>query len=97
MMSGWPFKTIKQTSTWPMQPFVVKFAAAVLSAPEPDRPAFARKMIERCVRMGARLAVEFGMGAEEFVNIAGEQIANETGAAAAPAPMFGGGDGTPEA
>lgn len=88
----WPFKTIKRTSTWPMQPFVVQFAAAVLHAPPEDRTEAAAKMIERCVRMGARLAVEFGVDAETFVGVAAEQIARETGAAGAGPALFGEGE-----
>lgn len=87
----WPFKTIKKTSTWPMQPFVVQFAAAVLHAPPTEREAFAAKMIERCVRMGARLAVEFGVDAETFVGVAAEQIARESAAQTGPA-IFGSGE-----
>ena len=80
---NWPFKTIKQQSSWPLQPLVVRFAAAVLRTPPEARIEAAVKMIERCVRMGARIAVEFGMDAEGFVSIAAEQIARETGAALA--------------
>jgi len=87
----WPFKSLKQSSTWPMQPFVVQFAAAVLSAPPQSRKEFAGKMIERCVRMGARLAVEFGMPAPLFVEVAKAQIIREGGpsAQAALAEAFG--------
>jgi len=86
----WPFKTIKKTSTWPMQPFVVQFAAAVLDAPLDARQAFSVKMIERCVRMGARLAVEFGMDADAFVTVAAEQISRESTVAASDVAIFGG-------
>ena len=87
----WPFKSLKQSSTWPMQPFVIQFAAAVLHAPPSERKKFAAKMIERCVRMGARLAVEFDMPAVLFVEVAKAQIAREGGpeAKAALAEAFG--------
>lgn len=88
---GWPFKSLKQNSSWPMQPFVVQFAAAVISAPPEARKEFAGKMIERCIRMGARLAVEFGMPAPLFVEVAKAQIVREGGpsARAALADAFG--------
>jgi hypothetical protein len=94
----WPFKTIKKTSSWPMQPLVVQFAASVLHAPPEVRTEAAAKMIERCVRMGARLAVEFGMDSDAFTALAAEQIARETGAAGAGPTIFGAGSGeVPEA
>jgi len=75
----WPFKHLKKNSSWPMQPFVVQFAAAVISAPPNERVKFAAKMIERCLRMGARLAVEFDMPPVLFVEIAKAQIIREGG------------------
>ena len=75
----WPFKTLKQTSTWPLQGLTCQFAAAVLAAPATDQKKAASKMIERAVRMGARLAVEFGMPAPLFVEIAKAQIVREAG------------------
>lgn len=75
----WPFKHLKKNSTWPMQGLVVQFAAAVLQLPESHRQAAAHKMIERCVRMGARLAREFGVDAATFVDVAAAQIAREGG------------------
>jgi hypothetical protein len=87
----WPFKSLKQSSTWPMQPFVIQLAAAVLHTPPPMRKKAAAKVIERCVRMGARLAVEFDMPAVLFVEVAKAQIAREGGpeAKAALAEAFG--------
>lgn len=78
----WPFKHINRHSSWPMQGLVVNFAAAVLQVPESQRKAAAHKMIERCVRMGARLAREFGMDAQTFVSVAAAQIAREGGSQA---------------
>lgn len=87
----WPFKHLKQSSSWPMQPFVLQFAAAVLHAPQSERQKFAVKMTERCVRMGARLSVEFELPAPLFIEIAKAQIAREGGpeAKAALAEAFG--------
>lgn len=73
----WPFKTIKKNSSWPLQPLVIQFAAAILAAPADVRKAFAAKTIERCIRMGARLAVEFGVPAPLFMDIAKAQILRE--------------------
>lgn len=81
-MGPWPFKSLKQNSTWPLQGFVVQFAAAVLSVPKEERRKAAAKMIERCVRMGARLAVEFELPAPLFVEIAKSMIVKEGGPAA---------------
>jgi len=75
----WPFKHLKQNSTWPLQQLVVRLALGVLASPEPLRIAAAGKTIERCVRMGARLAVEFGMPASGFVELARAQIVREGG------------------
>jgi len=87
----WPFKTLKRTSSWPMQPIVVQLAAAVLHTPPEDRQKAAAKVIERCIRAGARLAVEFGMPAPLFVEVAKAQIVREAGpeAQAALAEAFG--------
>ena len=87
----WPFKTLKQTSTWPMQPIVIQLAAIVLHTPPQDRQKAAAKVIERCIRAGARLAVEFGMPAPLFVEVAKAQIVREGGAEAkaALAEAFG--------
>lgn len=70
---------------------VLQFAAEVLSAPEGDRKKLVGKMIERCIRMGARLAVEFGMPAPLFVEIAKGRIVHEGGqeAQTALADAFG--------
>ena len=76
-MPQWPFKHIKQKSSWPMQPFVLSLAVAIMK--NADRKASAAKAIERCVRAGARLAVEFGMPADIFVEVAKTQIIREGG------------------
>jgi hypothetical protein len=78
----WPFKHIKQKSSWPMQPLVVQFAGAVLQAPPDERVKYAGKMIERAVRIGARLAVEFGMPPTVFVKVAEDMMIKEGGKAA---------------
>lgn len=88
----WPFKTLKRTSTWPLQPLAIQFAAAVLTCPEEERPAAAHKMVERCLRLAARLAVEFGIEMEPFVQLAAEQIAREQGAAEVSPNLFGAGE-----
>lgn len=83
MKSGhWPFKHLKQTSSWPMQPLVLQLAATVLQAPSPMRKETAGKVVERCVRMGARLAVEFGVSAPVFVDIAKAVMIKEGGSEA---------------
>lgn len=78
----WPFKTLKKDSTWPMQPMVLQMAGAILQLSPEQRPQGIAKMVERCIRMGARLAVEFGVPAPLFVEIAKAQIAREGGAKA---------------
>ena len=78
----WPFKHLKQGSSWPFQPFAVQFAAAVLQAPSSEKKTAARKMIERCVRLGARLACEFDMPPVVFVEVAKAMIIKEGGKAA---------------
>lgn len=78
----WPFKTLKKTSSWPLQPLVLQFAATVLAVPPQHRKDVASKMIERAVRVGARLAVEFGMPAPVFVEVARAMIVKEGGPAA---------------
>ena len=90
-MSGWPFKHLKQNSSWPMQGMVVQIAAQVITLPVSARKKAAAKMVERCIRMGARLAVEFDMPAVLFVEVAKAQIAREGGAEAkaALAEAFG--------
>jgi len=76
----WPFKRLKQHSSWPLQGLVVQFAATVINAPEgAQRKAMAQNMIESCIRMGARLAVEFEMTADLFIEAAKAQIIRETG------------------
>jgi hypothetical protein len=78
----WPFKHLKQTSSWPMQSLVLQLAASVLQAPAPKRKQAAEKVIERAVRMGARLACEFGMPPALFVEIAKSMIIKEGGSKA---------------
>jgi len=78
----WPFKTIKQQSEWPFHPFLVQLAAVIQSADSSDRVPLATKTIERCVRLGAKLAVEFGMPPCVFLSIAEEQMVREGGARA---------------
>lgn len=73
----WPFKHLSQKSSWPMQGFVVNFAAAVLQAPKGEQKKVARKMVERCMRMGARLAREFEISPVKVLKIAQEQIERE--------------------
>jgi hypothetical protein len=73
----WPFKHLKKKSSWPMQGMVLNMAAAVLSAPAPARKQAAGKMIERCFRMGARLALEFGMDPAKAMQLAQKQIERE--------------------
>lgn len=73
----WPFKHLSQKSSWPMQGLVVNMAAAVLQAPKVHRIEAAEKMIERCFRMGARLALEFGMDPAKALKIAQTQIERE--------------------
>jgi hypothetical protein len=75
----WPFKTIKQKSEWPFHGILIPIAAVVLQAPPKLRTAVAQKQIERCLRMGAKLAVEFGMCPWAFLQIAEEQIVREGG------------------
>jgi hypothetical protein len=79
----WPFKTIKQKSEWPFHSMLVGMAGAVLSAPSQHRTEAAMKTIERCVRLGAKLAVEFGVPPCVFVKIAEAQIVREGGKEAA--------------
>lgn len=79
---GWPFKHIKQQSSWPMQGLVITLAGEVLKAPSSKRQAAAMKIIERCVRMGARIAVEFGMPGDVFVALAKQQMIREGGVVA---------------
>lgn len=78
----WPFKHLKQDSTWPMQGLVVQMAATVLHTHPVQRKEAAAKTIERCVRMGARLALEFGMPAPLFVDVARAMIIKEGGSEA---------------
>lgn len=79
----WPFKHISKKSGWPMQPLVVQFAGAVLQAPPEQRKELAHKMVERCVRMGARLAVEFGVSPTKFMKVAEAMMVKEGGEKAA--------------
>jgi hypothetical protein len=48
-------------------------------APPEHKAPFALKTIERCLRMGAKLAVEFGVPPCTFMEIAREQILREGG------------------
>jgi hypothetical protein len=81
----WPFKTIKKGSSWPFQPFVVASAARILQVSSEQRKEAAVKTVERFVRVGARLAVEFDIAAPLFVDIARAQIVKEGGKKASDA------------
>lgn len=73
----WPFKRLRQNSSWPMQGIVVAFAAAVLQTAPEQRTAASAKMIERGFRIGARLALEFGMSPVDALRVAQRQIERE--------------------
>jgi hypothetical protein len=88
-MAGWPFKTLKQNSSWPLQGVVIALAAAVLQAD--TAPAAVAKTIERALRVGVRLANEFGVTPAQTHALLDHAYAVEGEAAAVPAPLFGGG------
>lgn len=73
----WPFKTIRQDSTWPLQGMVVSMAAAVLDTPEDARKAALYKNAERLYRVVARVAGEFGASPVVLLDIARKQLERE--------------------
>jgi len=74
---NWPFKTIKQESSWPLQPMLVSLAAAVIQSGD-VKPA-AAKTIERVCRMAARLAVEFKAPPMFVMEVMAAQLVREGG------------------
>lgn len=79
----WPFWHIREQSHWPLHPVLVPLAVGILIVPEKHRRAAVDKTVERCVRLGAKLAVEFNMPPCRFLDIAEQQIVKEGGAEAA--------------
>lgn len=77
MATNWPFKTIKQNSEWPLHPLLLGIAAGILKTPESERPAVARKQVERAFRLGIRLAKEFGVSGSTMYKIFKAQLVNE--------------------
>lgn len=76
-MGKWPFKTIKQSSSWPLQPMLIQLAAVVVQSGDVG-PA-AAKTIERVCRMAARLAVEFKAPPGWVMEVMAAQLVREGG------------------
>lgn len=76
---GWPFKTIKQHSDWPFQPFLIQLAGSIISMPPELRGKMTAKTIERTCRMVARLAVEFGVPPFWIMDTMAHQLVREGG------------------
>jgi hypothetical protein len=75
----WPFKTIKQQSEWPFHHILVGLAGSCLAVPNKERGMMVGKTVERCLRLGAKLAVEFGMPPCLFIQMAERQMIREGG------------------
>lgn len=84
----WPFKTIKQQSSWPLREVLVLLAGTVLATPNEHRAAAAAKMCERGLRLAVRLANEFGVPPEALHSVLDAVIADE--AKSASVSLFGG-------
>lgn len=80
---GWPFKHIRPESRWVFAPLLVQLATQVVTTPSKHRKQAAAKMIERVVRLSARLACEFGCPANLYLEIARAVILDEGGPKAA--------------
>ena len=75
----WPFRHIRQDSVWPWHRLCVNMAVDILNACDEHKQAFTLKTIERCIRLGAKLAVEFEVPPCLFMDMAEDQIIREGG------------------
>ena len=76
----WPFKTIKQKSSWPFHALLIQLAAPLIQVPEgKERSAHVAKTIERTCRLVARLAVEFKVPPCFIMDTMIEQLIREGG------------------
>ena len=95
---------IKEQSSWPWHPILLQLRDECDAAPEFIRKTVISKMIERCLRLGAKLAVHYGFPSHLFMILAATQLqregAEDMEVAAIPLggppdePAAGGSDGT---
>lgn len=83
--TGWPFKSLKQSSQSSIAPIAVAMGLAVLKAPEAHRPAAIKRVVTLGLKLAARLALEFDVDPVTFVEMAKGMIAQEGGAKVAAA------------
>lgn len=73
----WPFKHLKQDSSWPLQPIACGLAAAVLEAPPELRKDAVAKTLERAFRLAARVCRELEIHPARALEIAEAQLCRE--------------------
>lgn len=79
--SKWPFKRIKQHSSWPAQAFVVQVATVIMQVPAEVRKMAAHKEMERFVRVAIRLGAEWTMDPVKFLEMTEQLLIKEWGPA----------------
>lgn len=76
---GWPFKRLKQHSSFTLHGLTVKFAEAVIKVPagSKERGMAVKKTVERSFRMGVRLGYEFDISPAALLDLARTVIESE--------------------
>jgi hypothetical protein len=73
----WPFKHLKQDSSWPLQNVACALSAVVIQAPPELRKEAMAKTIERAFRLAARVCRELEIHPARALEIAEEQLCRE--------------------
>lgn len=73
----WPFKHLKQESSWPLQPLACSLAAVVIQAPPELRKEALAKTVERAFRLAARVCRELEVHPARALEIAEAQLCRE--------------------
>lgn len=75
----WPFQSIKKQSEWPFHGLLVELAVSIVQVPPEMKTPYTLKTIERCVRLAAKLAVEFKVPPCVVMGMCEEQLCREGG------------------
>lgn len=73
----WPFKHLKQDSSWPLQGVACALSATAIQAPPELRKEAMAKTIERAFRLAARVCRELEIHPARALEIAEEQLCRE--------------------
>lgn len=73
----WPFKHLKQDSSWPLQGVACALSAQVIQSPPELRKEAVAKTVERAFRLAARVCRELEIHPARALEVAEEQLCRE--------------------